>query len=265
MTSVDRTAYPRFPRVVSGRELAEAFTPSDGEADWARGRTQDAGHLLASVVAGVEANTFPVCTSSAASRARAPWRTYSCSTRTGLPGAAGAVGWQRPRAWMEGLASPTGSGRPAVAACPGRTPGKGPGSRSPWLRSPDRGGDPGPVLSGQDRYPAPASCRCHDGPPSSVLHAHAAQTSALISSHLFLDHAQGSVSVRDPQPDIRTVGHAATATCEGTVSYDLSGERLTERGLSGRPHPAPCRRRRRACLSDLHVPVGWAAPHPQAG
>jgi hypothetical protein len=50
VTSVDRTAYPRFPRVVSGRELAEAFTPSDGEVDWARGRTQDAGHLLALVV-----------------------------------------------------------------------------------------------------------------------------------------------------------------------------------------------------------------------
>ena len=50
MTSVDRTAYPRFPRVVSGRELAEAFTPSDGEVDWARGRTQDARHLLALVV-----------------------------------------------------------------------------------------------------------------------------------------------------------------------------------------------------------------------
>src|SRR5689334_5516333 len=49
------------------------------------------------VVAGVAANTFPVCTSSAASRARAPCRTYSCSTRAGLQRAAGAVGWQRPR------------------------------------------------------------------------------------------------------------------------------------------------------------------------
>ena len=57
------------------------------------------------VVGGVEANTFPVCTSRAASSARAPWRTYSCSTRTGLPRAAGTVGWQRPRAWMDGLAS----------------------------------------------------------------------------------------------------------------------------------------------------------------
>ena len=37
----------------------------------------------------------------------------------------------------------------------------------------------------------------------------------------------------------RTVDCVATATCEGAVSYDLSGERLTERGLSGRPHPAP--------------------------
>ena len=43
----------------------------------------------------------------------------------------------------------------------------------------------------------------------------------------------------DPQPDTRTIGHAATATCEGAVSYDLSGECLTERGLSGRPDPAP--------------------------
>ena len=50
MTSVDRTAYPRFPLVVSGRELAEAFTPSDGEVGWARGRTQDVQHLLALLV-----------------------------------------------------------------------------------------------------------------------------------------------------------------------------------------------------------------------
>ncbi len=57
------------------------------------------------VVPGVAANTFPVRTSRAASRARAPWRTYSCSTLAGLPRAAGTVGRQRPRAWMEGLAS----------------------------------------------------------------------------------------------------------------------------------------------------------------
>ena len=50
MTSVDRTAYPRFGRVVSGRELADFFTPTDAEVEWARGRTQDLQHLLALTV-----------------------------------------------------------------------------------------------------------------------------------------------------------------------------------------------------------------------
>ncbi|MEU4409175.1 Tn3 family transposase [Streptosporangium sp. NPDC023963] len=50
MTSVDRTAYPGFARVVSARELAEAFTPTEAEVAWARGRTQDEHHLLALVV-----------------------------------------------------------------------------------------------------------------------------------------------------------------------------------------------------------------------
>ena len=50
MTSVDRTAYPRFGRVVPGRELAEAFTPTDAEVEWARAKTQDQQHLLALVV-----------------------------------------------------------------------------------------------------------------------------------------------------------------------------------------------------------------------
>jgi Domain of unknown function (DUF4158) len=50
VTSVDRTAYPRFGRVVSGRELADSFTPTDAEAEWARGRTQDQPHLLALTV-----------------------------------------------------------------------------------------------------------------------------------------------------------------------------------------------------------------------
>ena len=59
--------------------------------------------------------------------------------------------------------------------------------------------------------------------------------------------------LKDPQPDIRTVGRAATATCEGAVSYDLSGERLTERGLSGRPHPAPGPRTRRASAGQRYI------------
>jgi hypothetical protein len=50
VTSVDRTAYPRFGRVVSGRELAESFTPTDAEIEWARTRTQDEQRLLALVV-----------------------------------------------------------------------------------------------------------------------------------------------------------------------------------------------------------------------
>ncbi len=37
------------------------------------------------------------------------------------------------------------------------------------------------------------------------------------------------------------------------VSYDLSGERLTERGLSGRPHPAPGPRTRRASAGQRHI------------
>ncbi|MEU4539977.1 integrase core domain-containing protein [Streptosporangium sp. NPDC023825] len=36
MTSIDRIAYPRFARVVSGRELVESFSPTDAEVSWAR-------------------------------------------------------------------------------------------------------------------------------------------------------------------------------------------------------------------------------------
>ncbi|MFB4284326.1 DUF4158 domain-containing protein [Nonomuraea sp. MTCD27] len=50
MTSIDRTAYPRFARVVSGRELVESFSPTDAEMAWARGHTQDEHHLLMLVV-----------------------------------------------------------------------------------------------------------------------------------------------------------------------------------------------------------------------
>ena len=50
MASIDRTAYPRFKRVVLARELAEAFVPTPDEAGWARGRTQNDQHFLALVV-----------------------------------------------------------------------------------------------------------------------------------------------------------------------------------------------------------------------
>ena len=36
MASVDRTAYPRLPSMISVRELAEAFTPTVAEVEWAR-------------------------------------------------------------------------------------------------------------------------------------------------------------------------------------------------------------------------------------
>ncbi|MGW3473796.1 DUF4158 domain-containing protein, partial [Saccharopolyspora sp. NPDC000995] len=50
MASIDRTAYPRFKRAVSLRELAEAFTPTQDEITWARGRTQHEQHLLTLLV-----------------------------------------------------------------------------------------------------------------------------------------------------------------------------------------------------------------------
>lgn len=50
VTTIDRTAYPRFKRVVPARELAEAFTPTVGEVAWARAKTQNEPHLLALVV-----------------------------------------------------------------------------------------------------------------------------------------------------------------------------------------------------------------------
>ncbi|MEU9831816.1 DUF4158 domain-containing protein [Streptosporangium sp. NPDC048047] len=50
MASIDRTAYPRFARAVSARELAEVFTPSTDEMEWARSKTQDDQHFLALLV-----------------------------------------------------------------------------------------------------------------------------------------------------------------------------------------------------------------------
>jgi TnpA family transposase len=50
VASIDRTAYPRFARAVSARELAEVFTPSAVEVEWGRGKTQDDQHLLALLV-----------------------------------------------------------------------------------------------------------------------------------------------------------------------------------------------------------------------
>ena len=50
MTSIDRTAYPRFKRMITTRELADSFSPSEEEIAWARGMTLSGSHLLALTV-----------------------------------------------------------------------------------------------------------------------------------------------------------------------------------------------------------------------
>lgn len=47
LTSIDRTAYPRFRRSVPMKELQESFSPSESEINWARERTRTPEHLLA--------------------------------------------------------------------------------------------------------------------------------------------------------------------------------------------------------------------------
>jgi TnpA family transposase len=50
MASIERTAYPRFKRQVSARELRDVYTASPDEIDWARGLTRSDEHLLALTV-----------------------------------------------------------------------------------------------------------------------------------------------------------------------------------------------------------------------
>lgn len=50
MASIERTAYPRFKKVVSARELYEAFTPTPGETAWAREATRTEANLLVLMV-----------------------------------------------------------------------------------------------------------------------------------------------------------------------------------------------------------------------
>lgn len=51
MTSVERTAYPQFPKLMTARELHVFYTPSADEAVWARERTDTDDHLLALTLA----------------------------------------------------------------------------------------------------------------------------------------------------------------------------------------------------------------------
>ena len=50
MASIERTAYPRFRRVVTALELA-ALSPTADDVRWARARARSDEHLLALVVA----------------------------------------------------------------------------------------------------------------------------------------------------------------------------------------------------------------------
>ncbi len=49
MTSIERTAYPCFGRLVSARELT-GLSPSADEVAWARDRARTDAHLLALVL-----------------------------------------------------------------------------------------------------------------------------------------------------------------------------------------------------------------------
>lgn len=51
MTSIERTAYPRFPRLLSARELHVFYTPTADEVEWAGGATESDGALLGLVLA----------------------------------------------------------------------------------------------------------------------------------------------------------------------------------------------------------------------
>jgi hypothetical protein len=49
MASIERTAYPRFRRLVTARELA-SLSPSGDDVVWAREHTRSGEHLLSLVL-----------------------------------------------------------------------------------------------------------------------------------------------------------------------------------------------------------------------
>lgn len=50
MTSIERTAYPRFKRFLSARELHVFYTPQPEEIAWTSGLVRSDSHLLAFMV-----------------------------------------------------------------------------------------------------------------------------------------------------------------------------------------------------------------------
>jgi hypothetical protein len=51
VTSIERTAYPRFAKLTSARMLHVSFTPEPDEITWARGHTNSPQALLAVLLA----------------------------------------------------------------------------------------------------------------------------------------------------------------------------------------------------------------------
>ena len=47
MTSIERTAYPRFKRLITARELHLFFSPGHEESEWAARQTNSGEHQLA--------------------------------------------------------------------------------------------------------------------------------------------------------------------------------------------------------------------------
>jgi hypothetical protein len=46
MPSLERTAYPRFGRIITALELERVYTPTLEEMDWARAKVRTPNHLL---------------------------------------------------------------------------------------------------------------------------------------------------------------------------------------------------------------------------
>lgn len=60
MTSIERTAYPRFKRFLSARELHVFYTPQTEEIAWASGQVRSDNHLLAALALRVGLATADV-------------------------------------------------------------------------------------------------------------------------------------------------------------------------------------------------------------
>ncbi|MEV0492267.1 DUF4158 domain-containing protein [Streptomyces atratus] len=59
MTSIERTAYPRFKRLITAHELHLFFSPTRDELEWAADRTDSDEHLLALLKSHQRMRCFP--------------------------------------------------------------------------------------------------------------------------------------------------------------------------------------------------------------